>query len=90
MRSDLTSAQFAAACPSEVMTLAGEFVERNYELPDGAVMDVWFREGEVWADTGGPMYRLAYLTELLDTDTFDNFVRESDDFLLFATNGDGI
>jgi len=84
-----TTRQFAAACPREVMQLAATFVERTQLIPDGAVMDVWFREGEVWADTGGPMYRLAYLSELLENETFDDFILNSSDFEMFATKGDG-
>jgi hypothetical protein len=86
---DLTAKQFAEACPEVVMTLAAAFVERTHEVPEGAVLDIWFEQGEVWADAGAAMYRLAYLSELLEDDTFVNIVRDSDDFLLFATNGDG-
>jgi len=89
MQTDLTSAQFAAACPREVMQLAATFVERTQLIPDGAVIDVWFREGEVWADTGGPMYRLAHLSELLENEAFDDFILNSSDFEMFATKGDG-
>lgn len=86
---DYTSREFAQACPTQVMTLAGMFVERNYGIPEGAVIDTGFEQGEVWADNGSAMFRLAYLSELLENDTFDEFVRDSDDFLLFRTNGDG-
>jgi len=89
MQTNYTTQQFATACPSEVMTLAGEFVEQNYELPEGSVIDTRSREGEVWADTGGPMYLLAYLSELLENETFDDFILNSSDFEMFATKGDG-
>ena len=89
MMRDTTPREFALAAPSRVMTLAGEFVANNYELPEGAVLDTGFEMGEVWADAGSVMFRIAYLYELLENDTFISFVYESDEFLLFATDGDG-
>lgn len=86
---DTTPREFALAAPSRANALAGEFVEHNYELPEGSVIDTGFQDGEVWADAGSAMFRIAYLDELLENDTFVSFVYESDEFLLFATNGDG-
>ena len=89
MRTDLSAKDFAAVCHDIVMTMAMDYVQRTADVPENSTLDIWFCPNEVWADAGNMMYRLACLDELLEDDTFTTIVTESDDFLLFATNGDG-
>ena len=80
--------EYATEHRAGAMLLARSYVHATHMLPRGAEVRV---EGDdLWATLPtGVSIRITSLDDLLATDAFAEYIIESDDYEMFATNGDG-
>lgn len=83
-----TVTQYVTSCPDRAVMMGCEFVRRTTRFVNEVTLLP--KEGSVWAVlNNGVSIRIASMDDLLALDDFIEFLEGSDEFLLFATNGDG-